>query len=314
MKRPVPFVLALLLLAAPVASQAQLTLRAEVACAGRVVLLGDLLAAGSAGPLDARRVAQSPAPGETAQLDRERLTRQLADWGWTGRLAGPAQVKLHTPGVVVATAPLAAAVRAELSARLDSLGLRLAGELEGWPAELVCAAPRLQWRLALPDGAPRANGSARLAITDAVGFEQLFELRFPCARPLRVGVAAAAQPRGAVLGQWREEERDAFHISGEPLPLAALPGALLSEPLRAGEVITRRNARPAPLVKAGREVEVRLERAGVTVSLRGIAREDGALGELVNVKHLDGQVQRRYRVAGPGLVVPSYLSQPGGSS
>ncbi|MBM4118813.1 flagellar basal body P-ring formation protein FlgA [bacterium] len=304
----------LLLLAAPATGQESLALRETLACTGRVVLLGDLLAAGSAGALDARRVAQSPAPGETALLDRERLARQLADWGWTGRLSGPAQVKLHTPGVVVALAPLANAVRAELTARLDSLGLRLSGEVEGWPAELVCAAPRLQWRLALPDGQPRANGSARLTLTDAVGFEQVLELAFPCARPLRVGVVTAPLPRGARLGEWREEERDAFHISGEPLPLAALPGALISEPLRAGEVVTRRNARPAPLVKAGREVEVRLERGGVTVSLRGIAREDGALGELVGVKHLDGQVQRRYRVAGPGLVVPSYLSQPGGSS
>lgn len=313
MKRRAAIVLGLLCVAAPVAGQEQLTLREELECAGRVVQLGDLLATGSAGALDARRVAQSPAPGETALLDRERLARQLADWGWTGRLAGPAQVKLHTPGVVVAMAPLAEAVRAELSARLDSLGLRLAGELEGWPDELVCAAPRVQWRLALPDGAPRANGSARLALTDAAGFEQVFELRFPCARPLRVGVATSAQPRGAVLSAWREEERDVFHIAGEPLPIAALSGALLSEPLRAGEVITRRNARPAPLVKAGREVEVRLERGGVTVSLRGVAREDGGLGDLVSVKHLDGQVQRRYRVAGPGLVVPSYLSQSGGS-
>lgn len=307
-------VLGLLPLAAPAAEQETLALRESLACTSRVVLLGELIAAGSAGALDARRVAQSPAPGETALLDRERLARQLADWGWTGRLSGPARVELHTPGVVVALEPLASAVRAELAARLDSLGLRLAGEVEGWPAELVCAAPRLQWHLALPDGQPSASGSARLTLTDAAGFEQVLALEFPCARPLRVGVVTAPHPRGARLSEWREEERDAFHISGEPLPLAALPGALLGEPLRAGEVVTRRNARPAPLVKAGREVEVRLERGGVTVSLRGIAREDGALGELVSVKHLDGQVQRRYRVAGPGLVVPSYLNQPGGSS
>jgi flagella basal body P-ring formation protein FlgA len=310
-------VVAALLAAAPAAAAAPasvLSLRETVVCTGPSVRLADLLAAGSAGALDDRRIADSPAPGASRALAKSRLARQLADWGWQGTLAGPAELRLHCPGVVVDRAPLEAAVRASLAARLDSLGLRLSGDLTGWPRELVCASARLQWRLALPDGQPRAQGRARLTLVDAAGFTQRLELDFPCAQPRQVGVATAAQPRGAVLGQWRLEERDAFQIRGEALPPAALAGALITEPLREGSVLTRRNLRAAPLVRAGREVEVRLARGAVSVSLRGIAREDGALGELVSVRHLDGRVLRRYRVAGPGLVEPSYVTTKGGSS
>ena len=310
--------LLLTLLAAAVvqaaAPAAVLTLRESVACQGPSVQLGELFALGSAGDLDARRIAASPAPGTGSVLERSRLVRQLADWGWHGELKGPGQIRLYTPGVVVATAPLEAAVAANLAARLDSLGLRLSADPAGWPAELVCGSARLQWRLALLGDAPRAEGRAWLTLVDAAGFEQQLELSYHCLQPCQVGIATVDQPRGAVLSQWHLEERDAFAIRGEPLAPAALAGALLMEPLRAGAVITRRNAKPAPLVQAGREVDVRLTRGAVSVSLRGIAREDGALGDLVNVRHLDGRLQRRYRVAGPGLVEPSYVTTKGGST
>ena len=298
---------------AAAAPAAALTLRETVACSGPSVALGTLLAAGSAGELDGRRIGASPAPGDASMIEKSRLVRQLADWGWYGELNGPALIRLQTPGVVVDTAPLEAAAAAALAARLDSLGLRLSGDPTGWPAELVCASARLQWRLDLAGGEPRADGRARLTLVDAAGFEQRFELGYRCVRPRQVGIATADQPRGAVLGHWRLEERDAFQISGEAVAPEALAGALITEPLRAGAVITRRSVRPAPLVHGGREVDVRLVRGAVSVSLRGIAREDGALGELVSVRHLDGRVLRRYRVAGPGLVEPSYVTTKGGS-
>jgi hypothetical protein len=50
------------------------------------------------------------------------------------------------------------------------------------------------------------------------------------------------------------------------------------------------------------------------VSLRGIARSDGALGDLVSVRHIGDRSLRRYRVAGPGLVVPSYIQAQGDDS
>ncbi len=310
--------LLLALLAAAVAPAAApaavLTLREVVACQGPSVKLGELFALGSAGALDERRIAASPAPGAGSVLERSRLARQLADWGWHGELKGPAQIRLRTPGVVVATAPLEAAVAANLAARLDSLGLRLSAGPVGWPAELVCGNARLQWRLTLLGDAPRPEGRARLTLIDAAGFEQHLELSYSCQQPRQVGVASVDQPRGAVLSGWQVEERDAFAIRGEPLTPAALAGALLTEPLRAGAVLTRRNAKPAPLVRAGREVDVRLTRGAVSVSLRGIAREDGALGDLVTVRHLDGRLQRRYRVAGEGLVEPSYVTTKGGST
>ncbi|MEZ4395626.1 MAG: flagellar basal body P-ring formation chaperone FlgA [Candidatus Krumholzibacteriia bacterium] len=294
----------------------RLVLRARVDCGGPSLTLGDLLAQGSAGALDARRVAGSPAPGRSATLSKRRLERQLADWGWRGRVEGPDSLRLATPGVILDTRALRAAVGAELTTRLDSLGLRLDGEsVDGWPEPLCCATSRVRWTLTLPPTPPRASGVARLSLEDAAGFASEVALRFRCARPVQVGVATLSQPRGATLSAWTLEERDAFAIDGEALDPAGLVGAQLREPLHPGDVITRRNVRPAPLVKSGREVEVRLVRGAVSVSLRGIARGDGALGDLVTVQPLDGGgAQRRYRVAGPGVVVPSYVPLSGGSS
>ena len=85
----------------------------------------------------------------------------------------------------------------------------------------------------------------------------------------------------------------------QPELLAAAVVEKAGWPIEEGEVLTQNNRRPSVLVRAGREVEVRLERGAVTVTMKGIAQGDGALGELVGIRHLGTRELRRYRVTGP---------------
>ncbi len=302
------------LLATGVASAAGLRLKAEHVCEGPELLLGDILVAGSAGELDARRIGASPAPGESRSITRRRLTRLLADWGWRGRVEGPETIVLTTPGVVLDTARLREAVERRLGLELEALGLRLKEIEGGWRDELLLSTTRIRWDLDLPNRIEQRSNAARLELSDASGFRRRLQLRFRCERPMQVAVAEGGIPRGATISGWRFEERDGFNIAGTPLTPAELPGAVATQPLKPGQVFTRGNTRPAPMVRAGREVEVRLQRGAVTVTLRGIARGDAALGEMVSVRHMDSRELRRYRVAGPGIVVPSYTQAAGGNS
>ncbi|MBN2169786.1 MAG: flagellar basal body P-ring formation protein FlgA [Candidatus Krumholzibacteriota bacterium] len=292
--------------AAGAAGAEALRLREAAACAGPELRLAELLAPGQDCALGDRVVARSPAPGRDGRISRRRLARLLADWGWRGRLDGPEMVRLDSPGVVLDLAPLARAVGARADSLLAAAGLRRAGELAGWPGELVLSSRRVRWQLAL-DGEP-AGREARLGLelTDAAGFTARCRLRCRCARPDRVPVAVRALASGEALADWRWEERDLLAVDGEPLAAGALAGAVARRAVAAGEVLTRRVLAPPHLVTAGREVEIRLEHGAVTVSTRGVARGDGALGDLVTVKHLDGGALRRYRVVGPGRVAPAY--------
>lgn len=315
MKRTIITIMALGLLLLPLmATGMELVLRGHLDCDAVQVKLGDLVARGSVEEFADRSVAHAPEPGSSKTLSRHLLARKLADWGWRGRLAGPETITLITPGVVLDTARLREAVETRLVSDLEDLGLGLVEISSGWTEELLMSDSRVRWSLDLPNRIEQRQNLARLTVSDASGFERRLRLNFRCSRPLQVAVASERLLRGAPVSNWRFEERDDFDIQGTPLTPAELAGAVARRPIAAGATITRSNTKPAPLVHSGREVLVRLQRGAVTVSLRGIARGDGLLGELVSVRHIGDRSLRRYRVAGPGLVVPSYIQAEGDDS
>lgn len=72
--------------------------------------------------------------------------------------------------------------------------------------------------------------------------------------------------------------------------------------LQAGDMLREADLRRAPLVHQGEPVELVLGRGGVEVTLRGIARQDGAMDQIISVRNeLDGHLVTG-RVTGPGRV------------
>lgn len=295
-------------------TESVLVMREEALCRTPQCRLGDLLKSGPNPELADRVVERSPEPGGCKKISRNRLYRLLSDWGWRGRLDGPETVLVRSPGVELDPASL----RPRVTARLDSL-LALSGyerttELAPWPESLVMTSSHVRWELIFDARQEGRESAVSLLLTDEGGFSRRLPMRVRCRRPARVPVAARDMAAGEDLEIWEFSVRDLLTVDGAPLGVEELSGAVTRGAVEAGQVLTRRNMKPAVLVRAGREVEVRLARGAVTVSLGGIAQSDGALGDLITVRHLDTKLLRRYRVTGPSQVSPSYLESVGEGS
>jgi flagella basal body P-ring formation protein FlgA len=97
--------------------------------------------------------------------------------------------------------------------------------------------------------------------------------------------------------EWRDlDDIDKSSVIGRE----AVQGMTAQSPITAGEDLRLAQIRPEPLVRQGESVELILERGGVSVTMRGTARENGIQGEMVYVRNeLDGRLIRA-RVTGQG--------------
>jgi flagella basal body P-ring formation protein FlgA len=288
--------------------EATLSLKADVVCAGPRLPLAAVVAGELPASLASRELGDSPAPGTERTLERRRLRRQLAAWGWSGELTGPEAVRVRTPGVVLDGASLAAAAVARLDALLAAEGLERLGEPDGLPERIVLSGASLRWEVELAAGQRGARRLATLGVTDRAGFSVRYRLRVACAKPVAVPVAAAAVRAGEAVTAWNIASVDSLALAGAPLTPPELAEAVARRTITAGEPLTRRNVKPSLLVRAGREVEISLRRGAVSVSLKGIARRDGGLGDIVTVRRLDNRGLERYRVVGPDRVAPPYIA------
>ncbi len=300
--------ISLLFCVLPLAVMAQeLRLKEQIPCEGLDITFGMLVEEGNAAPFASRRIGDAPRPGQSKSFSLAKLQRQLRDWGWRGHLRGPEKVLASTPGVELSTVPLRVAVLNQLSSLLESDGLRLEGEVKGWEDKISLSNSRIRWTLDLRGKRDFRNRSAELRIEDSLGFCETILLRFHCSMPIEVAVATRDLRKGETLMAWDIEERNAFFIDGQTLGEALLKDAICSRSIEKGETLTKRNLDTGLMVRAGREVEIRLKRGAVTVKIMGIAQADGVLGDRINVRHMDSQELRRYRIVGEGQVAPSYL-------
>lgn len=291
------------------AQEETLHLRAEVLCHGPELVLADAFEEGLAAPFAGKRLAKSPRPGAGKTISRHRIQRMLWDWGWRGRILGAEVLHVRTPLVVLDASPLFGDVAACLDGLLAEEGLHRDGEIRGWNERIELADSRLKWNLRLQGSSGFRDRSATLKIEDGLGFSKSMVLRFRCTMPVRVAVADETLDAGQELAAWRFEERDMIGMEGRPLEEAALPGAVARCRLREGDVLTDRLLSTGLMVRAGREVSIEVNRGAVRVSLAGIAQSDAGLGETVAVRHRDSRLLKRYRVAGPGRVVPVWMNE-----
>lgn len=120
-----------------------------------------------------------------------------------------------------------------------------------------------------------------------------------------VAVARSAIERGSELAEGAFEWRWADLATAGPglvSSRAALAGQSAARDLRPGEPLRSTDFRPTPVVRAGDLVELLVQRGGVAVSVRALARQAGSLGQTIPVRNeLTGRLVNA-RVAGPGLV------------
>lgn len=133
----------------------------------------------------------------------------------------------------------------------------------------------------------------------------------------RLPVAGRAEPVVRVPALSRPVRADeiigAADLTWVELVEASVPPAALREPeeivgsqarrrLAPGRVLTPRDLGPPHLVRRGQPVELIYARPGLRITALGVAQEDGALGDLVQVINAESRRQLRGVVSGPGEV------------
>ncbi len=110
----------------------------------------------------------------------------------------------------------------------------------------------------------------------------------------------------------RIEKRDITAVSGMPLrkPSDVL-GQLAKQTIIPGRIITTRLVELDPVIKSGDEVTVISDNGPISISINGIARQDGQLGQIIQVKNLVSLKLVRGRVLEAGILELVKLSTRG---
>ena len=203
-----------------------------------------------------------------------------------------------SPGARPAEADVLAAARAALRGVWPDAEVRVVR----LSAAAEAAAPPL--RVRFHDDRPRGRASAEVearvvgasgdttwsaagwAYLDVAVFDTAFVLTRDLARGDALATAAVAQRTD---------------VTALPAPLSALTeGLSAARSLRAGTVLTARDADAPSVVDARAPLRVRYTRGALTVVLACHARERGALGESVRATCPDTRAVYRVRLTGPG--------------
>ena len=120
-------------------------------------------------------------------------------------------------------------------------------------------------------------------------------------------VAPSAIGSGAPLTADRVKKREVDITRTPVAPLLAtesqMPGQWqTTRAIRSGEVVTMRNAAPAPLVARGEWVALHLKSGGVELEGRAQALQDGELGQMVKVRSANRADPMTARIVAPGRV------------
>jgi len=260
--------------------------------------------------LEALPLGRAPQAGQSTRLERRALARWVrARTGldatrvaWSGAPTCEVRLAVRTLSGSELVRRAEEGVRGELGRR----GLQSRVTALATPADLLVAGePEIRLRSLAPDAALARRLSVWLDV--AVGGAHLqtvpvtLELATRGAAPLaRQALAAGAPLDGSQLV---EGEVEWSGLPAMPLERSAVSGGLrLRAPVEAGEVLTRAQVEPAPLVTRGGTATLHVSQG--LVALVGMVEvlEDGFSGQSVHVRVRGGEGPVLARVTGVGTV------------
>lgn len=175
-------------------------------------------------------------------------------------------------------------------------------QLAGTPGQLVVEAQALDPRLLMPAcelplqaSAPRGmQGRARVTAEVSCKGQRAWRLYVPVNIKLRRAVVVTVQPleRGKALapGDVILAERELAELSGGYLTsLDAVNGQVLRRAVPAGTPLSAALLEAPVLVRRGQPVTLQARSGGLSVQAPGVARGDGALGELIDVQNISSK-------------------------
>ncbi|WP_407524001.1 flagellar basal body P-ring formation chaperone FlgA [Methylobacterium oryzisoli] len=297
-------VLGLLTLPVLAAGSARPVLRGDVTATRDVVTLGDLVADAPA-DLAQRPLFRAPALGTTGTIQVRRIQEAAAGLGLEppdsgGRL----QITVQRAARRIAGPEIEAAVKAALARARGLDPATLAISFDGEP-------PVLTVPLDL-DGPASASElvydprSRRVAALVSVGERQAaLRVSGQVAEMMEVAVLVRPLARGEAVSAadvtLQRRPRDGAPADSS-VDVAALVGQVAQRAVPAGTPLRAGDLTRPDLVQRGEAVAILYEGPGVSLSLRGQAREGGPLGAVVAVVNPVSKKVLQATVVGPGRV------------
>ncbi len=292
---------------------------------GPVVTLGDVAEVLTADARQADRLAAlelfpAPPPGTKRYLRLREIQDLLLARGVSPlehRITGASQVVLLGVGE---GEEAETADRGLASASVTGRAQRRVGEAvarylqsrvsaaEPWTVDVDLTPAQARWvasgraEISARGGAPPWVGAQRFEVwARSPEGPVRFHVDAQIAPPASVVVAAESLARGAVIrpadlrleqGGVMEEASDAFHAIDQVV------GQETTRVIPMGTILDRKSIRPPLLVRRGERVTVSARSAGIQVRTRAKARQEGSLGDLIEVESLTDRAAYFARVCG----------------
>lgn len=240
-------------------------------------------------------LGRAPLPGRERRLEPGWIASRIRAAGVAPEriaLEAPEEIAVRRAFTVVERQALEEAVRRHVAAQGGAAaahGLRIR-EIRV-PESIVVPSGALELRVVRAKGT-ELLGTVPLTLVVKAGEEP--ERRFPAAVTVErlVPVLVARRPLGRFKPLSEEDvavaERDAAGLPQDALSRPeAVFGKRVKRPVEAGAVITSDLLEARPVVKNGDRVRIVAESAGLRITAAGVARQRGAVGEMIQVVNLD---------------------------
>ena len=296
-----PLILALLLLAAPVAAQEIATPRPHALVEEAVIRLGDLFE--GAGPRAAAPVGAAPLPGRRLVVEAAQLQALARAHGLPWRpLTAQDRVVVERPGRAIPREEILAAIRAELVRH----GLDPEAELEPGPLAPVVVPPAAAAQVGVEAASLEAGRFGAVLVVVAEGMPVLRQRVTGRALPTvpvvlatrRIAVGEVIRPADIRPGRMRAD-RARPGLAETPEQVLGL-AARRAVPAEGG--FAPGDLAPPPLVEKNALVTMLVEAPGLSLSAQGRALDAAPRGALVLVMNLASRMVVEAQVVGPGRV------------
>jgi flagella basal body P-ring formation protein FlgA len=282
------------------------TLRPMTVLHAPVVRLSDLF--DDAGPLGARVLGTSPAPGERIVVPASQLAAIARMFGVDWRPASPADTAiLERPGKLLPRGLVLAALRSALAD-------------EGAPPDAELNVPDFEAPLVPAEAGPQAT-VAQLDYSAATGrFTAELAVAAPQMPPLQLRVSGSVEPMVEVLVPAGRLAAGTVLRAGDLQPArvraALLRGEVVRDEADAVGMVLRHAAFPGqPVAKAdlirpgliarGASVVMQIEAAGLVATARGVALGGGGPGETITVLNPVSHLAVQGQILPSGIVAVS---------
>ncbi len=256
-------------------------------------------------------ICKAPDPGKTTAFRAIRIknhlgkTNKLQDSIDTLYWKGSPVIKVSRSGTIIGPNKI-----------LSIIDTFLAQNSKAFPNATVQFTPsRLPLPFAVPVGElsydvipsdPAIIGSSRFSIIFKVNNTVVKNMSVIGKLAVFADIVVAGKPlvRGQLLTS-EDLELKRMEISRTPdsfFSVQDLAGKRLKRNMRAGSVFRESHVEPMPIILQGQKVKMVLQNPSMILTATGLARKDGAAGDIIRVQNIHTSKIIICRVAGPGIV------------